>query len=256
MRQRVWPAILAVNMNDKIDMPTQYNHEYVDQIEKDVDRSLYKNVSSDLLESRKSLSQLMNIIFQNDKKLHYFQGFHDIASVFLLVLGFDGALKCLTKFASIYLVDSITRKDFELVLKNIDQIYSLLVKIDPTVSKILKDTQNERLHFAFPWVLTWFSHQVEDLDIIARIFDLFLADIQYLKYLTCYLILSRKKQILSIDTMEFSEVFQIFKKIEITEEMIQETIQLYQSQTQSNNSTILVVSLFVLILGVIIYMKK
>jgi hypothetical protein len=58
-----------------------------DQVQKDVERSLWRFTQDpDLRQAQRvELSRLINAVLVRNPSLHYFQGFHDVASVFLLV---------------------------------------------------------------------------------------------------------------------------------------------------------------------------
>jgi hypothetical protein len=90
-RIEVWPKLLAAYSAAKALDPAPNPHS--EQIEKDCDRSLHQfdvtsNISAKVkVHKQKQLSRILNSVFANDPSLHYYQGFNDVASVFLMVLG-------------------------------------------------------------------------------------------------------------------------------------------------------------------------
>lgn len=83
---------------------------YWDQISQDVDRSLWKQVP-DVVERAEKRDQLHRIISavicttldEEGKSLHYFQGYHDIASVCLLTCGETLGFSLLRRLSTSYL---------------------------------------------------------------------------------------------------------------------------------------------------------
>jgi len=89
LRIRVWPHLLGIQPADlELDYKTNiYKHRDWDQVERDVERSLLKLDKSEQVEKRKELSTIIHSILSLHTDLNYYQGFHDIASVLLLVCG-------------------------------------------------------------------------------------------------------------------------------------------------------------------------
>lgn len=173
----------------------------------------------------------------------------------MLVCGESLALKCLTKVSHTFLKEVITRKDFDLLLKKMDNIFLTLRDSDPKLSEIFVKTNHEKLHFAFPWVLTWFSHEIDDFELVTRLFDLFLSDFEILRYLTIVIILSKKEELFELDEIEFGRVYKIFKSIQITEKEIQKAIKWSNSQKNQSylNNNMIMLSLAVVTFSIIFY---
>ena len=103
LRTRVWPKFLGVNRYDgEMDYRLLVDQSKLDpQVKCDVDRSLYnfhmtKQWEPDYLEKkRQTLSNIITAILIKNPSKYYYQGFHDVVSVFLLVLDEDQlAFKC------------------------------------------------------------------------------------------------------------------------------------------------------------------
>lgn len=90
-RIEVWPILLDIDKAPTGLLPIPNIHS--EQIEKDCERSLHQfdimaQVSSDAkIAKQMQLSRIINSVFANDSSLHYYQGFNDIASIFLLLAG-------------------------------------------------------------------------------------------------------------------------------------------------------------------------
>lgn len=207
-----------------------------------------------MMEKRKSLSRIINKIFKEDDTLHYFQGYHDICSVFLLVCGENLAYKCLKKLSYTLLKEVITSKDFDLLLRKMDTIFITLKNSDPKLSEIFVKTNHEKLHFAFPWVLTWFSHEIDDFQLVTRLFDLFLSNFDLLKYLTIVIIMSKKEELLQLDEIEFGKVFKTFKSIQITEKDIKKAVDWFNNDHHSNTpNNFIMLSIVVVAFSIVFY---
>jgi hypothetical protein len=90
-------------------LPT-YPTSYWDQITKDVDRSLWKQVpvDADRAEKRDQLHRIICAVIctttdDEKKPLHYFQGYHDIAAVCLLTCGEVLGYSLLKRLSKTYL---------------------------------------------------------------------------------------------------------------------------------------------------------
>ena len=124
------------------------------------------------MESRKiELSHLINEVLRRYPFLHYFQGFHDICQVFLLVLGLERAIECVTRLC-------LTRiRDFMLpslspALSHLMVLPDIVRAEDPSLWKHISHTQP---FFALSATLTLYAHDVQAYDDIARLFDVILA---------------------------------------------------------------------------------
>lgn len=177
-----------------------YNNEYTSQIDKDVDRSInHFNEQLKWPESRRyrmrlSLNRLINRLFAFNPDLHYIQGFHDIASVFLLSFNdlnqtnnqanstqskqlsnqaFSLAFACLNQLATTRLTKSL-QPSIQLVLTDLDLLFPLLKQADRELFDCLIENVPQAW-FTLSWVLTWFAHNVNNQSIAAHWFDFFLA---------------------------------------------------------------------------------
>ncbi len=54
-------------------------------------------------------------------------------------------------------------------------ILKIIYEVDPELHENLKEGIQETPGFAISWILTWLSHEISDLGIIARIFDYFIC---------------------------------------------------------------------------------
>jgi len=90
--------------------------------------------------------------------------------VFLIALGKDLAYLCAERvsifFMSCFMLDSLESG----VLPVFQNILTLIERVDYDLYPIMAHTKGN-MSFAVPWILTWFSHDLADLEIIKRIYD-------------------------------------------------------------------------------------
>lgn len=160
-----------------------------------------------------SSSSLDSSLSEREHGLSYFQGFHDISTVFLLVCGEHISGPCLEKMARYYLRDSIATDRLAPMLMVLRLIHFVILQKDYGLAKFMADAGVEDGHYALSWVLTWFSHVIDSLDIVARLFDAFLASHPLLPmYLSASIVLRQRDNILQLPT-EFSAVFGYLNRI-------------------------------------------
>jgi len=103
--------------------------------------------------------------------LHYFQGYHDIVQVLLLVLGADAAVPAVARLSLLHIRDfmlpTMTGTEIHLQL-----LPAILYAVDPVLCKHLSATQP---FFALAATLTLYAHDIEEYGDIARLFDFLLA---------------------------------------------------------------------------------
>jgi hypothetical protein len=110
-------------------------------------------------------------------RLKYYQGLNDVVAVFLLTLDCNLGFYCADVFARFFLVDFL-KMAFD---QSLVPLFNLIVKVIRTVDNPLYMfiTQNETQPtpmFMTSWVLTLFSHDLENIEHCRRIFDLVMAD--------------------------------------------------------------------------------
>lgn len=103
----------------------------------------------------------------------YYQGLHDVASVFLLVCGDAKGRDIVVRLARTRLKDYMGH-DLSKPLDILELIYPLLQHSDHDLYKYMKRSQVGTV-FALSWFLTWFSHNIDRLDTISRLFDFVLS---------------------------------------------------------------------------------
>lgn len=183
---------------------------------------------NELHRRKEQLSDLIIETLRRNPMLCYFQGYHDIAQVLLLVLG---AQLAHPTFATLSLVRI---RDYMLpslspALKHLHLIPAILEVADPRIRRHLASTQP---YFALAAALTLYAHDIEDYRDIARLYDFLLAHEPVVAiYLFAAIILSRKDELLDISIEEPEMLHFTLSKMPqplALEELISSTMELYR----------------------------
>lgn len=202
LRRQIWPRLLGLCPGNAVASNCATHCKFDSLIHMDIVRSLYNFdvLKGQTAESRASqaaqLTQLMARILQEDSELHYFQGFHDICTVFLLVAGEDLAYLLLQRFVYTHCHASM-RKTFAEVTEMLSLSLRILRHADSALSERIELLQEEVTTrqtpmFALSWVLTFFAHVIPCFMQAARVFDFCLTDPLAVLYLTASVILLEK----------------------------------------------------------------
>lgn len=123
-------------------------------------------------DARKSeLSHVITAVLRRHSILHYFQGYHDIVQVLLLVLGADAAIPAVARLSLLRIRDFMlpTMAGTE---PHLQLVPAILYAVDPQLCQHLSQTQP---FFALAATLTLYAHDIEEYGDIARLFDFLLA---------------------------------------------------------------------------------
>jgi len=238
LRTRVWPKLLGINRydledyrkyvstvpkspkraehnrnelseadkaSDDIQDKQDQSHRDSHQVSCDVDRSLHNIYQikfwSEAYRStrRKVLSDIILAVLCKHPDRYYYQGFHDVVSVFFLVVEDDHLAFALTDaVCSTYFADYMT-KNFENVSRFMQILMVLLKFTDSTLCNYLCAARVEPF-FAISWIITWFAHDIKSIDSVARIFDVMLSSHpMYCYYLCAAYVLCLKKDLLNCE---------------------------------------------------------
>ncbi|EEB09716.1 GTPase activating protein Gyp10 [Schizosaccharomyces japonicus yFS275] len=145
------------------------------QVEMDMNRSYFHSKTHPfrLRKQRSRLSKVFDIIFKTHPALCYYQGLHDIAQVLLLTLSFSHALRLLEHLIFFRLRDFLL-PSLEPTLHQLELMMHIIKLRDPELSSELVKLGVQN-YFALSWLITWFSHDIEDFGAICRLFDFFIA---------------------------------------------------------------------------------
>ncbi|POM75984.1 Hypothetical protein PHPALM_6833 [Phytophthora palmivora] len=187
-RRELWPFLLGTdgaacveqNGHTNIGDKATEAHRDAAQVEKDVERSLWHyDVLQGIRESerrvkRRALTQIILGVLDANHELFYFQGYHDIVSVFLLTLGNSkNTLQAVRNVSETYHREPM-RSGFEQVMATTRLLFPLLDAADEVLFQHLHESGVEPF-FALPWMITWFAHQLKRFGDVVRLYDVFLV---------------------------------------------------------------------------------
>eukprot|EP00117_Sycon_ciliatum_P011236 scpid65882/ scgid12804/ TBC1 domain family member 20 len=205
IRRRVWPKLVGSSLYSSPDLPTEdqlRQHRDYNQVQLDIRRS-YKRFPHDARRSHcrrmhADLSDLIMTCLCLSPQSHYYQGFHDVALLWLLAVGSDAALVVLLKVMDCHISDFMDT-DMKRTTSMLAFIYTILRHHDPQLEAFLQRSEVGTV-FSLSWLLTWFSHVVESTSDATRLQDLFLATHPFMPlYLSAAIILHRREEILSCE---------------------------------------------------------
>jgi hypothetical protein len=131
--------------------------------------------------------------------LCYFQGFHDIVQVLLLVLGKRLAVDAVAHLSLVRIRDFML-PSLSPSLTHLKLLPAILYSVDPKLCQHLSQTKP---FFALAATLTLYAHEIQDYGVIARLFDFLLAKEAAVSiYFFAVIILSRRAELFEIPADE------------------------------------------------------
>jgi len=166
---------------------------------------------------RNQLSDVMIAVLQQHKgKFAYFQGFHDIALVFLEVGTPSQAFHMVERLALFKLSDQICCPFEQGLLPLLGMLFCLLEILCPAIADALREADCADLHFAVPWVLTWFSHSLPRLhQQVMRLFDCLLASHPAMIIYFAAALLSQHQDIILQTPREMPEMVSVLQQLQL-----------------------------------------
>ncbi|CCU76942.1 unnamed protein product [Blumeria hordei] len=212
LRRKAWPLLLGLKTDGNEVQKEDLNniswkdlppHPDEDQVKLDVNRSFIYypiGLSSKELQLRKEqLSDLIIEILRRSPYLSYFQGYHDICQVFMLVLDSKICAPAISRLSILRIRDFMLPTFFH-TLEQLLLIPSVLHSINPKLWKHLSTTKP---YFALSATLTMFAHELQDYDEVTRLFDVLLArEAVFSIYMYAQIILQRSEELFRIPADE------------------------------------------------------
>ncbi|KAK0102888.1 hypothetical protein ONS96_005516 [Cadophora gregata f. sp. sojae] len=207
-------------------------HRDEDQVQLDVDRSFIfypKDQTPRDLELRKAeLLDLITEVLRRQPYLSYFQGYHDICQVFLLVLQPEIRAQAVARLSALRIRDFML-PTFAHALTQLHMIPAILSTASPKLRDHLSLTQP---FFALSGTLTMYAHDIQEYGEIARMFDVLLArEAVFSVYMFTQIILQRSRELFETPADEPEMLHSILSKLPAPldiEALIANTIQLFQ----------------------------
>ncbi|KAF4125289.1 TBC1 domain family member 20 [Geosmithia morbida] len=241
LRQQAWPILLGVPSHDATDSSVGEKtdastnallfgdwkelppHADEDQVKLDVDRSFVYYPRSTLptgphpadicpvidqsdadLDKRKSeLSVLIIEVLRRYPFLCYFQGYHDICQVFVLVLPRELRASAVARLSVLRI------RDFMLpnLAATTAQLRLLPDIIGRADTRLWRHLVGVEPFYALSGTLTMYAHNVEAYHDISRLFDVFLArEPVFSIYMFAQIVISRREEIFDIDDPDILHV--------------------------------------------------
>ena len=205
-------------------------------LNKDIPRCIFskwKNNNKEIdYELTEFQSQIENYLKENQSKYSYYQGYLDFC-VFFYNLFYDKNKKNQKKisysyidaiklFTELYLKDyispfkSIGKKDDIIFENSIDLLIDIIKLFDNNIYLILKENSSP-LCLCLSWVITLFTHEINNFYTIRRILDYLLLNEPINVYILTALIIVKNihKSIKNISDEEYEEIFLSIKNIDL-----------------------------------------
>lgn len=164
----------------------------------------------DLDRRKGQLSDVITSVLRQYPMLCYFQGFHDIVQVFLLVLGVDHAAEAVAHLALIRIRDFML-PSLSPSLAHLQLLPAILSAVDRKLCQHLSQTQP---FFALAATLTLYAHDIQEYGDIARLFDFLLAHGAVVSvYFFAIIVLSRREELFEISPDEPEMLHSVLSKL-------------------------------------------
>lgn len=142
--------------------------------------------------------------------LSYFQGFHDIVQVFLLVLGVDNASEAVAHLSLLRIRDFML-PSLSPSLTHLNLLPLILYAENPKLCRHLSHTQP---FFALAATLTLYAHDIQEYGDIARLFDFLIARPAVVSiYFFAVIVLSRRDELFEIPADEPEMLHSVLSKL-------------------------------------------
>ncbi|KAI9236879.1 MAG: rab-GTPase-TBC domain-containing protein [Podila humilis] len=206
IRRRAWPLLLRTHVPRREQHVASQDipHKDEGQVALDVIRSFThlatdsKSRQSVKKQRQEELQQIIIDVLRRHPKLAYYQGFHDVCTCLLVVLGKEAATLAAESLALFFFRDCML-DNLEPVLNQLSLMTALLKLEDPEVQAFL-DKSETLPFFPLSWVITWCAHDLNDFGKVARLFDFLLCFNPLMSiYLTTAVVMARREELLEVE---------------------------------------------------------
>jgi len=175
------------------------------------------------------LSDLIVAVLRYYPYLCYFQGYHDICQVFLLVLPTPALRALLVSRLSILRIRDFMLTNLEPTVAQLRLIPDILAAADPSLRLHLSDTEP---FYALAGTLTMYAHDIQGYGDIARLFDVLLTrEPVFSVYMFAQIVLARRDELFEQADDDPSMLHLILSKLPQDmdiEKLITDTTDLYR----------------------------
>ncbi|KAL2132792.1 hypothetical protein VTI74DRAFT_3386 [Chaetomium olivicolor] len=228
LRQQAWPVLLGLPPSSEkteagqdgtalsSSWETLPRHKDEDQVQLDVNRAFIyypdNQTEAQLALRKSSLSTLILSLLRQHPYLSYFQGYHDIAQVLLLVLPPSAQLPGLTHLSLLHIRDFML-PSLSPAIAQLRLIPDILRLADPPLWQHLSATEP---FFALSGTLTMYAHDITTLGEITRLFDVLLArEPVFTVYLFAAIVRSRRQELFDTPRDEPEMLHSILSKLPV-----------------------------------------
>ena len=209
-RRVLWPALVHVHPSDPPAVVCKEPHQQRDQVAKDVNRSMFLVEPALRPRLREKLSTLINCVLDAEPDLSYYQGFHDVVTVVLLVCKKVSVATAVVHRLACSMLRPNLGPNLREVTALLDVMIPMVEREDAELAAFLRES-GVQPYFALPWLLTWFSHSLSDFDLVMRIFDVVLgSDGLFPFHLAVAIVLWTKPHLMREVECEYAAVHSFF----------------------------------------------
>ncbi|RFU35675.1 hypothetical protein B7463_g658, partial [Scytalidium lignicola] len=230
LRRQAWPVLLGCSEFEG-DLKAEKGTESWRDLPEHKDEGQYSGVDQSQKELNKrkdELSDLITEILRRQPYLCYFQGYHDICQVFLLVLDQGSRSLAVARLSALRIRDFML-PTLSPALAQINLIPAILGAVNPMLCKHLSQTQP---FFALSGTLTMYAHDIEEYSGISRLFDVLLArEAVFSVYMFAQIVLQRSEELFETPADEPEMLHSILSKLPKPldlETLIAKTVKLYE----------------------------
>ncbi|KAG5983838.1 hypothetical protein E4U55_006988 [Claviceps digitariae] len=182
-------------------------HRDEEQVQLDVDRSFVyyptDKSKANMIKCKSELSTLILEVLRRYPYLCYFQGYHDICQVFLLVLQPPWRASVVARLSVLRIRDFML-PSLEPTTAQLRLLPDLLAKADP---KLRQHIATIEPFYALAGTLTMYAHNIQAYRDIARLFDVFLArEPVFTIYVFAQIVINRRDEVLDIKEPDMLQV--------------------------------------------------
>ncbi|XP_026821405.1 TBC1 domain family member 20 isoform X2 [Rhopalosiphum maidis] len=125
-------------------------------------------------------------------------GYHDVAVTFLIEVGQKEAYRIM-KHLSLHHLKEFLKPTMEETSYLLLHVFPLIKKLDPELEEFIEKSGIGTI-FALPWLISWFSHSLDQHSKVVRLFDFFLASPkEIILYVIAQLINARRDEVLNTE---------------------------------------------------------
>uniref|UniRef100_A0A2S2PK63 TBC1 domain family member 20 n=1 Tax=Schizaphis graminum TaxID=13262 RepID=A0A2S2PK63_SCHGA len=204
VRLEAWKLLLNLPSNDEQLYPLEIikDHPEYHQVDMDVRRCLKRFPPGISYEKigilQKELIAIILSVIKEYPDLKYYQGYHDVAVTFLIEVGQKEAYRIM-KHLSLHHLKEFLKPTMEETSYLLLHVFPLIKKLDPELEKFIEKSGIGTI-FALPWLISWFSHSLDQHSKVVRLFDFFLASPkEIILYVIAQLINARRDEVLNTE---------------------------------------------------------